>query len=332
MAASLGDASTARQFAFLTLSGVGAGAFADDRANSMAAADSSTGAATAALAPTSNLTSERCKGGEIEHSPISEPASGSVTSTTHRTEAGAGAGADEEVSEAVEGGSASAAGALSSSDSSAVAEVVKEIHTKGQGTPADIALSRAMLMARHVLVDVAQCGPELGAAAFDASLCSTNQNKRKIKAALNNLVKAAVKVKNGASIAGVAGAQAGMTQRNEQLLRGGGSGEVQFPSPPSSSSTSLGLGLLHAAAVMGDSEAQLALAHRYQVVETELLTSVCCNDLRSPLFSGYNYAKAKRYPLFCTLFFCLHQLSLLVLERANAFTSTNDDMLELYFY
>lgn len=248
----------------------------------------------------------------IEHSPISGPAGDSAASTRHRTDAVAGA--DEEASEAGAGGSASAAGALSSSDSLAVAEVVKEIHTEGQETTADVALSRAMRMARHVLVDVTQCGPELGAAAFDASLCFTNQNKRKIKAALNNVAKAAAKVKNDASTA-VASGNSGTTQRSERL-GGGGSGQVHFASPSSSSysTTSLGLGLLHAAAVMGDSEAQLALAHRYQVVETELLTTVVCfNDIHCS-----------------ALFLCAP--TLLVLERANAFTSTYDDMIELYFY
>jgi len=209
------------------------GALADDRANLMAAtADAST--ASLDFSFSSTLSRQKEEGREITHGSVS--AEDSTTSTSSIV-------VDvEDETAAADSVSATEAASL---DSSALAKMEIENQTEEHHNQAEMtrhaAMDRAVHVARNILVDVTQCGPELGAAAFDASLCF--HKNRKIKAAFQNVAKTVTK-KSGASAVG-----------NRSPL--------QLASPPST--TSLGLGLLHAAAVMGDSEAQLALAHRYQV-------------------------------------------------------------------
>jgi hypothetical protein len=135
------------------------------------------------------------------------------------------------------------------------------------------AASAAARAAAAALVDVRRCGPAVGAAAFDATLCANDQTPKGALAAAAAAAEAAAQ----------AAAEAAAARERDTRRR---PSQLWLRPPPSA--TAAGVGLLHAAAAMGDSEAQLALAHRYQVTHFSSLRtaakshlSVMCRDFAS---------------------------------------------------
>ena len=222
----MGDAKSARQFAFLSLSGVGVGALADDRATF----------AVAAFAELSEATNYR----------TAEAAAAAKTAGL------VAVGAEEKAYVAAVMAAEAAAGAAGTVGFPALPAVAAQAVAAAAASAAASAAARA---AAAALVDVRRCGPAVGAAAFDATLCANDQAPKGALAAAAAFAEAAAEA--------AAAAQERDTRRRPSQL---------WLRPPPSA-TAAGVGLLHAAAAMGDSEAQLALAHRYQVTH--------CSSLRT---------------------------------------------------